>query len=609
MKKFIIPAAICALLVGAGACTKNFLDLKPLDTINETSYFTTPDQFKYATNDFYEKMISWEQINGSNIFDFMDMGSDISGYVGQDFQGKYGHGSITVPLDDIYYSNPYAYIRAINIVLKKADAYKGKKDDIKQYIAAAKFFRAWQYFFLLKRFGGVPLVTTIPDVEGEELNAPRNSRYEVVDQILADLNDAIAGLPTEQAIPSSEKGHVSKWAAEAFKARVLLYEATWRKYTGTSTDFKGSAGPATDQVKSFLTEAVALAKDVIVSGGYKLWNYNSNSAMGNRSNYYLFCIDGSGSNPAGLDKTTNNEFILKSMYDINLRPGGILLSHTVQTRMLPNRKLMDMFLCTDGLPVNKSSKFGGYQTVDMEYANRDYRMQSYVLGATASIPAKGSITLDGDLGYTGYKFSAYKYPTYRTSSQESQDYPQIRLAEIYLIYAEALYENNGAISDAELNNSINLLRARAGVAPLTNALVTNNGLNMLDEIRRERTVELYGECTRYDDLKRWGIAEHELNQDVCGMVLGGASYETEFKVASKKDPGVDSATSKYIAPNYEKVLGSGDGETIAATGKGDLKVILLDAAANRNFKRKHYLYPLPMRQVQLNANLVQNNDY
>lgn len=597
MKNFIIPAVIGAMVTGAVSCQKNFLDLKPEDRLTETVYFTTPTQFKYATNDFYEKMMSWEAIDGSSIYDFMDFGSDISANVTEGVQVAYGRGAVTVPTDDKYWDNAYAYIRAVNTVLKKAEGYPGKQEEIKQYVAAAKFFRAWHYFFLLKRFGGVPVITTVPDIDGAELQAPRNSRYQVVDQILADLTEAIAGLPTEQAIPTTEKGHISKWGAEAFKARVLLYEATWRKYTGTTTDFKGSAGPAGDQVNQFLTEAVTLAKDVMQKGGYKIWSYNS--SLSNRSSYYLFSIDGAGSNPGGLDKTTNNEFIIKSMYDLNLRPGNINLSHTVQTYMLPNRKMMDMYVCTDGLPISKSPNFMGYQDVSKEYQNRDYRLLSYTLGASASIPSKGSIKLDGKLGYNNYKFAAYKYPTYRADKQESQDYPQLRLAEVYLIYAEALYEKDGAISDADLNSSINLLRARAGVANLTNSLVSGNGLDMLEEIRRERTVELFGECTRYDDLKRWGIAEYSLNQEICGMVVG-ATYATDFKDAS------GNPTSLYTPKNYEK---SGVSETTVSTPAGDVKAILIDAATNRNFKRKHYLYPIPLRQIQLNSNLVQNNEY
>lgn len=598
MKNFIIPAVIGAMVTGAVSCQKNFLDLKPEDRLTETVYFTTPTQFKYATNDFYEKMMSWEAIDGSSIYDFMDFGSDISANVTEGVQVAYGRGAVTVPTDDKYWDNAYAYIRAVNTVLKKAEGYPGKQEEIKQYVAAAKFFRAWHFFFLLKRFGGVPVITTVPDIDGAELQAPRNSRYQVVDQILADLTEAIAGLPTEQAIPTTEKGHISKWGAEAFKARVLLYEATWRKYTGTTTDFKGSAGPAGDQVNQFLTEAVALAKDVIQKGGFKLWNYNS--TLGNRSSYYLFSIDGTGSNPGGLDKTTNNEFIIKSMYDLNLRPGNINLSHTVQTYMLPNRKMLDMYACTDGLPISKSPKFMGYQDVSLEYQNRDYRMLSYLLGASASIPSKGSIKLDGKLGYNNYKFAAYKYPTYRADKQESQDYPQLRLAEVYLIYAEALYEKDGAISDADLNSSINVLRARAGVANLTNSLVSSNGLDMLEEIRRERTVELFGECSRYDDLKRWGIAEYSLNQNICGMVVGIPAVATDFKDAS------GNPTTLYIPKNYEK---SGVSEATVNTPAGDVNAILIDAAANRNFKRKHYLYPLPLRQIQLNQNLVQNNEY
>ena len=594
MKKLMIPAAISAMILCTTACQKKYLDLTPLDKLTEAQYFKTPEQFKYATNDLYEKMISWQKIDESNIFDFMDFGSDLSGEV-TITQADYGRGAVVVPSDDKYWNNAYSYIRSGNIILKKAAEYQGDKTAIAQYVAAAKFFRAWQHFFLLKRFGGVPVITTVPDVNGEELKAPRNSRYEVIDQILTDLTEAIPALPVEQAIPNTEKGHLSKWAAEAFKARVLLYEATWRKYTGTTTDYKGSAAPATNQINQFLTEAAALAKDVMQNGGYKLWNYNT--TLSNRSSYYLFSIDGSGSNPAGLDKTTNNEFILKGMYDINLRPGNTNLSFTVQGYLLPNRKMMDMYLCTDGLPVNKSAVFQGYSTVAQEYQNRDYRMLSYVLG-NGNVPAAGSISLlDKKLGYTNRKFSAYNYPIYRPLGQESQDYPHIRLAEVYLIYAEALMEKNGVISDADLNSSINQLRTRAGVAPLTNALATNNGLNMLEEIRRERAIELYGENSRYDDLKRWGIAEHELNQNICGMVVGDGSYPTDFRDASGY------ATSRYNPDVYV------NGEATVATGDGDLKVILIDRSENRNFKRTHYLFPLPMKQIQLNPNLVQNNGY
>lgn len=583
----------------ASSCTNQVLDLKPEDQLTTANYFKTPDEFKDAANNFYNKMISWQSIDGSSIYDFMDMGADISSDISIG-EINYARGSITIPETDNYWNNPYAYIRANNILLQEAAVYKGNKNGIKQYVAEAKFFRAWQHFFLLQRFGGVPIVTTVLDVNSPELSGPRNSRYEVVNQILTDLSDAIPDLPQEQLIPASDKGRISSWAAEAFKARVLLYEATWEKYVKDTTDGDGSSkGSGTTKpdnypsISEMLTEAISLAKDVMDNGGYELWNYNS--VLNNQSYYFLFCLEDAGSNPAGLDKTTNKEFIIQSIYDYNLRKGGINLTHTVTGYMLPSRKMIDMYLCVDGLPVSKSSVFKGYHHVPDEYQNRDYRMLGYV----GEAPASGSITLKNEsAGYGNRKFAAYNYPVYRDDNTESQNYPQLRLAEVYLMYAEALFELNGSISDADLNVSINIIRARAGVAPLTNSLVSANGLDMLTEIRRERTLELYGEHNdRFNSLKRWGIAEQELNTNTLGMVVGGASYPTEFRGAN------GNATSLYQPSTYVY------GEALAATGAGNLECVEVDAASTHNFKRQHYLYPLPMQQMNLNPKLLQNPGY
>jgi hypothetical protein len=93
----------------------------------------------------------------------------------------------------------------------------------------------------------------------------------------------------------------------------------------------------------------------------------------------------------------------------------------------------------------------------------------------------------------------------------------MRYAEILLILAEAKYELNDAISDADLNLTINALRTRAGMTvKLTNAFVTANNLSMREEIRRERTVELALEGFRYDDLIRWKTAETVLPKDLLG---------------------------------------------------------------------------------------------
>src|SRR5690606_4354232 len=114
-----------------------------------------------------------------------------------------GYGTIAVGSTNWNYGG----IRSCNILLSKAGEYKGE-GDISQYTGEAHFFSAFAYFNLLKTFGGVPIVTSVLDVNSPELYEPRKSRYEVMALILSDLEQAIAKLPTEQTIPATDKGRI-----------------------------------------------------------------------------------------------------------------------------------------------------------------------------------------------------------------------------------------------------------------------------------------------------------------------------------------------------------------------------------------------------------------
>lgn len=590
MKKLNILLLAGGMLFGLSACKKAFIELDPLDQFSDVVYFKQPADFKAFTANYYTRLQGWN-------FNEMDLNTDLS--ANNKAQGyDLGHGTIAVGGGSWDYSG----IRSCNILLKKAGEYTGT-GDISQYIGESYFFRAYSYFGLLKTFGGVPIVTTVLETNSPDLYAPRNSRYEVVKLILADLDEAIAKLPSEQSIPAADKGRISKWAAMAFKARVELYEATWEKYLGTSTDGDGTSSGAgskgynaADAAKYF-ADVVALTQDVMNNGGFSLWNQNSKTPA-NMSYLYLFNLEDAGSNPYGLTKASNNEFILYRIYDYTFRRGGINLSWT-SWQLYPSRKFIDMPVCTDGLPAEKSPLFQGYHKIGDEFKNRDLRLLCYVNGST-SIPT--NITLEyGSLGFSGYgnsKYAAYNYGTYRKDNEESANYPILRLAEVYLMYAEALYELNGTISDAQLDASINKLRERAGVAKLTNALVTDNGLDMKTEIRRERAVELYREGFRFDDLKRWGILEAALNPSRLGMVVGdGVSYSTDFKDAA------GNATAKYKPVSY--VLG----EEAVQTPAGTLKCVVLDSYINHSVQKKHYLWPVSSDQIRLNSKLLQNPGY
>ena len=160
--------------------------------------------------------------------------------------------------------------------------------------------------------------------------------------------------------------------------------------------------------------------------------------------------------------------------------------------------------------------------------------------------------------------------------EESYDFPFIRLAEVYLNYAEAKYELDNKISDADLK-WLNEVRNRVNpnMVKLSNALVDNNGLSMREEIRRERTVELFMEGFRLDDLKRWATAPQEMSQDLTGVKISGTWYETNW---------------------------ADHGGALSADGR---KILYNDRGAWKQ-STKLYLFPLPSDQLQLNPALGQN---
>ncbi|ANW95392.1 hypothetical protein AXE80_03465 [Wenyingzhuangia fucanilytica] len=575
------------------SCEDDFIDLNPPSEITDDVYYKDAEHFLTGSNNFYNELIDWSYLG-----DLTDHGSDLIGHKEESPLQDYSRGNTQPPENESsYFDDIYASIRNVNLLIARAAEYDGDQNDIKEYVAAAHFFRAYHYFFLMQRYGGIPIVVDPLDVDSPSLSSSRSSRYQVTSQIISDLDLAIADLPSENNIGTNDKGKISIEAAKAFKAEVLLHEATWMKYVGTTTDGDGTtvgagtAGYNPANINTYLQEVVTLTKSIMDSGIYELWDYNN--VLNNMSSYFLFNLEDGGSNPAGLDKSTNKEFIFYGKYDYTFRQSRQLVSHVSSGRLKPSRKMMDMFLCTDGLPIDDSPLFQGYTNASDEYQNRDYRMRAYFGNHEANndIPADGSVLLNGEnqIGTFSQKFVSWTWPIYRESREEGFDLPFIRLADVYLMYAEALYELNGSLTDTQLDESINLIKARAGVAPISNAFLTANNLNLETEIRRERTIELFAETSRYNDLRRWGIAEQELNQDIYGAVIEGTAYESN---PALYDP------SLYFY-----------GEKDAQTGDGVKSCLLLEPASVRNFSRHNYLYPLPTAQIALNEAMLQNPGY
>jgi len=543
MKKILLSYIAFSILI-LTSCSE--LDLEPRSAITNSVYWKLPVDFQKACNELYFSLA------------FFPSDSYAETMSGQPLNNV-SNGKYLATANDGVWNNGYAYIRLANNVLEKYEA-----SDIKSKIKASKgealFFRAYNYFSMYKRFGALPIVKTVLDINSPEVMRTRNPIYEVEDFMLADLDSAFVYLP--KTALAGDRGRITQSVAMALKSRIALYAGTWAKYHGGRTDFN-----------DLLNKAVQAAYSVIASRNptYKLF-----TGKGVDSYRYLFIEEGDDS----------QESILDNRFFYNIRTHGNTYGYAWGTSGFPTKKLADMYLCTDGLPIQKSPLFKGYGTTISEYENRDPRMKMTFIVPGSSIltsevsspfipPYSFSARPETKTGYRFYKFIGEKYYT-RVGLCE-YDCRVIRYGEILLNYIEAKYEANGSVSDNDLEITINLLRTRAGLsAKLTNSFVIANGLNMLDEIRRERTIELVNEGFRYDDLRRWKIAENEMPQALRGVKVKGTEWENLIDV------------SKLTLD--------------------DEGYVLIEPETERSFAvPKNYLFPLPLQQMSMNPNLKPNN--
>src|SRR6059036_3757634 len=182
---------------------------------------------------------------------------------------------------------------------------------------------------------------------------------------------------------------------------------------------------------------------------------------------------------------------------------------------------------------------------------------------------------------TGYMLRKFLDETDEAAHFAGQyDFKEFRYGEVLLILAEALFERDGTVSDGDLDRTIGKLRRRVGMPTLTNGVVTSNGLNMLTEIRRERTVELAFEGFRREDLRRWKTAETEMPQALRGVKFVGTEYQYR-----------------------DSTLVVGVDIQVDANG-----FIVAEAAASRHFLvPRHYLNPIPLQQIQLSKGTLTQN--
>ncbi|ARS38419.1 hypothetical protein CA265_01430 [Sphingobacteriaceae bacterium GW460-11-11-14-LB5] len=565
MKKAYLYILAAIVIANVVSCKKDFLSSPPVSVVDAKAIFGNPLQTAgFLANIYSELSGSPDQFGaGTGFTNMCDEAEAGYAYYASNASNVGSFNGSNNP-DNASLNDNYRKIRKCNVMLANKDLMTFTPALKDQYIAEARFLRAFFYTELLKRFGGMPIITSPIDYEQiKDFDAQaelkkgikRNTYAECVDFIVKQLDSAATVLPWSP--PSDlERGRVTAAACAALKARVLLVAAS-PLFNGSGNELTGypTADPARwqlalDAARSFFTKNTAGANWYsLYAGGFdKL--FTESRDPNNRE--IIWYKQSSGVTTGNFDPTyfnPPNRLGGFTGYDVSLN-------------------LVDKFEMKSGLAINDAGS--GYNEQQW-WLNRDPRLAFSVLrngdlwrGNTMEFWArdvsnKNLPGLDwGSQNQTGMTIKKFQRPDNGTIVTK---YHYIRLADVYLMLAEAANEVGGPT--AEVYTAINTVRNRATVLmpPLPAGLSKDQ---MRLRIQNERAVELAFENQRYFDVRRWKIAEQTDNGPFQGFVI-------------------------------EK-----NGSTITHN-RYTLEV--------RKFQPRMYLYPIPDVEIFKGANIVQNPGY
>jgi len=547
-------------------CQKDFLDKYPLDEVEETFFFKKPNDAKIYVNQFYERgVFGVRDLSGG------DRTSDL--YMIETTVDTRLEGNRTVN------SAPtlnYTKIRSINYFFENYHNIEGDFEEYKQYVGEAHFFKAFFYYDLLRSFGDVQWLDKVLTTESPELFEGRIPRNEVADRIIAHLDTAAMYL-TETKIDQGTR--INKWVALLVQSRVALYEGSWEKYHN-GTVF----GVSNSQPEKYFVKAVEAAEQIINSGLYDIYT----NGKPDNDYFELFGLRDYGSNP---------EVMLWTKMDLNL---GIHSHSKLQRLQFPSgygltKALADSYLCTDGRPVANSPLFQGYTNLSQEVQNRDPRFRQTVFTPNViwRIESNGTEKPWQEIYSTLYSNTTLSAPTgyvrrkdynpvvaYHHLNFEETPTAQFRYAEVLLNFIEAKAELGEATQD-DVDKTIKKLRDRVGMPNLVISSIVNDPnwdfpdlSSLINEIRRERKIEMVLENLRWDDIARWAAAD-EL---IVGKRPKGAKA-SQFPIT----PTFPTDANGFLDP-FQAALPNGYGFKVD----------------------RDYLNPIPMNELTLNPSLTQN---
>jgi hypothetical protein len=591
MKKLYI--GILLLSVGFTACNK--LEQLPRSTASREAVFGSENGLKLYTNSFYGMdFLPRNSISLDAMSDYLAV-KQVENFIRE---GGYGANTSS--------GWTWTDLRNINYFIQNNNDPAVPATVRNNYTGIARYFRAYFYMEKVKRFGDVPWIGKPLDLEDPSLTADRDKREVVMDSVLADLDFACANITTAN---DPSRTTITKWVAYAYKARVCLFEGTYRKYH-TELNLMASA-------TKWLEQAASAADQIIKSGGFSL-----NTAGGPGLSYRQVFTS---------NTPLANEVLQATVEDVNL---GVLndanwwwTSGTYGAKASFTRMFINTYLKLDGTPFTDNP---AYQTTLFkdEVKNRDLRLKQTIRmgdykrisnGLTVPAPPVFSYTFTG---YQPIKFTLddvyYDAGTLNTNAVNL-----FRYAEVLLNYAEAKAEL-GTLTNQDWALTVGALRARGGItgglttkpATADPYLVANYFPGITDpailEIRRERGIELSLEGLRFADILRWKRGElmekewngfyvpalntpMDLNED---GILDVAFYQ-----GTRPSPTVSGVTYVDVSPKIGNAVNS---QLLKNGTSGEL--IWMNEIP-RKWNDKNYLYPIPLNDLQRNPNLKQNTGW
>ncbi len=564
----------------------------PKSEVSKEPVFGTEEGLELYANSFYDVFPSAEDIY---------LGDDMSDYIARNSMADF--------LTSSYASNQssgwdWKDLRNINFFIENCTDENVSLEVRQNYIGLARFFRAFFYFEKVKRFGDVPWISQVPEVEDDELlYSGRDSRTLVMDSIIADLDYACMHITKTSDATSST---VTRWVAYALKSRVCLFEGTFRKYH----EEQGLQSTA----NSFLQQAAEAASEVIENSGYSL-NESGGADLAYRN---LFISQ----------SPVNTEIMLAVVMDQDLSvlhaANWKYTSPTYGVKSSLTRTFVNTYLTLDGTPFTSES---GYETMSFpeEVKNRDLRLKQTIrLGDYKRIHGGEQVAAPPDFGYVLTGYQPIKWcldDTYYDLRDYNDNSVSIfRYAEVLLNYAEAKAEL-GTITDSDWAITIGALRERAGITGGLSQLPTVVDEYMqttyfpeindpvILEIRRERGIELVMEGFRFPDIIRWHRGEL-MKINWRGFYVPALNVPIDLNEDGVDDViFVEEVPSPLPDVSYEFVQvgatinGEPNPQRLTNGTYGELT--WLDNVP-RVWEDKNYFYPIPEEDYLMNPNLGQN---